>query len=107
MAATRPPQMPDDEALTDRSVREARLEIRLTREQKWLVERAAAARGASVAEFARQAMQAAAVAAVTEQEVLRLSAADQEAFAAALIEPGRPNERLMSAYEKYRERVGA
>jgi len=89
----------------DKSPREARLEIRLTREQKWLLERAAAARGASVAEFARQAMQAAAVEAVTEQEVLRLCTQDREAFAAALLAPERPSERLRVAYEKYRERM--
>jgi len=92
---------------TDKSPREARLEIRLTREQKWLVERAAAVRGASVAEFARQAMQAAAVEAMTEQEVLRLCTQDQEAFTAALLAPEGPSERLRVAYEKYRERVEA
>jgi uncharacterized protein (DUF1778 family) len=82
------------------------LEIRLTREQKWLVERAAAARGASLAEFSRQAMQAAAVQAVTEQEVLKICTQDQEAFAAALLAPSEPSERLKAAYEKYRERMG-
>jgi uncharacterized protein (DUF1778 family) len=91
--------------MTDKTPREARLEIRLTREQKWLVERAAAARGASVAEFARQAMQTAAAEAVAEQEVLRLCAADQLAFAAALSAPTEPGDRLRLAYKRYRERT--
>ena len=95
----------DDCATTDKTPRGERLEIRITREQKSLLERAAAAQGSSVAEFARQAMQAAAVKAVTEQEILKLSPLDQHAFATALLEPPRPSERLRQAYDRYRART--
>jgi uncharacterized protein (DUF1778 family) len=87
--------------------REARLEIRLTRDQKALVVRAAAAQGASVAEFVRRAVQDSAVQIVTEHEVLRLCVQDQEAFAAALLSPREPSERLKAARDAYRERVGS
>jgi uncharacterized protein (DUF1778 family) len=87
--------------------REARLEIRLTREQKALVVRAAAAQGASVAEFVRRAVQDSAVQTVTEHEVLRLCAQDQQAFAHALLSSREPSERLKAARDLYRERVGA
>lgn len=87
--------------------REARLEIRLTREQKTLVVRAAAAQGASVAEFVRRAVQDSAVQAITEHEVLRLCVQDQQAFATALLSPREPSERLKAARDIYRERVGA
>jgi uncharacterized protein (DUF1778 family) len=94
---------PDDGSTT----REARLEIRLTREQKSLLVRAAALRGGSVADFVRQAAQHAATQAVTEHEVLRLCVEDQEAFAAALFTPRELGEGFEVAYADYLERVGA
>ena len=87
--------------------REARLEIRLTREQKSLLVRAAALRGASLTDFVRQAVQDAAARTVTEHEVLRLCVEDQEAFAAALFTPREPGETFEAAYTDYLERVGA
>jgi uncharacterized protein (DUF1778 family) len=83
------------------------LEIRLTREQKSLLVRAAALRGASVTDFVRQAVQDAAAQTVTEHEVLRLCAQDQQAFAAALLAPRDPSETFNAAYADYLERVGA
>ena len=77
------------------------------REQKSLVVRAAAARGATLADFVRQAVQDAAVQTVSEHEVLRLCAQDQEAFAAALLAQREPSVRLKAAHQDYRERVGA
>jgi uncharacterized protein (DUF1778 family) len=95
----------DTPAKTDSAPREARLEIRLSQEQKALVTRAAAARGGTVAEFVRQAVQDAAVKTVSELEVLRLCAEDREAFAAALLAPREPSARLKAAYTDTRERV--
>ena len=96
----------DEPSSAESASREARLEIRLTREQKSLVVRAAAAQGASVADFVRRAVQDAAAQTVTEHEVLRLCVQDQEAFGNALLNPREPSERLKAAYEAYRERVG-
>jgi uncharacterized protein (DUF1778 family) len=93
-------------AKTDSAPREARLEIRLTQEQKSLIIRAAAARGGTLAEFVRQAVQDAAMKTVTEHEVLRLCTVDQEAFAAAFLTPREPSEALKAAYKDYRRRVG-
>jgi uncharacterized protein (DUF1778 family) len=50
-------------------------------------------------------VQDAAVKTVSELEVLRLCAEDQEAFAAALLTPREPSARLKAAYEDYQERV--
>jgi uncharacterized protein (DUF1778 family) len=103
-----PPRIPEDASATpDSAPREARLEIRLTQEQKTLIVRAAAARGGSLAEFVPQAVQDAAMKAVTEYEVLRLCTVDQEAFVTALLTPREPSETLKAAYKEYRERVGA
>ncbi len=110
----RPVSSGEDESLSaepapggEPASREARLEIRLTHDQKALVVRAAAAQGASVAEFVRRAVQDSAMQAVTEHEVLRLRVQDQEAFAAALLSPREPSERLKMARDAHRERVGA
>jgi uncharacterized protein (DUF1778 family) len=86
---------------SESSSREARLEVRLTREQKALVSRAAAARGTTVAGFARQAVLAAAAQVVTEHGVVQLCVADQEALAVALLSPREPNDRLKVAYRDY------
>lgn len=94
-------------AKTESAPREARLELRLTREQKALLVRAAAAQGATLADFVRQAVQDAAVRIVTEYEVLRLCTEDQEAFTAALLAPREPSARLKAACERYREQTGA
>jgi len=90
----------------DAGPREARLEIRLTHEQKALLTRAAAARGATVADFVRQSAQAAAVQVVAEHDVIQLCVADQQALATALLTPREPSERLKTAYREYREKVG-
>ena len=87
------------------SPREARLEIRLTREQKSLVHRAAAARGVSVAEFVRRATQEAALETITEHTVLHLCVQDQEAFATALLASKEPGPALREAHRLYRGQV--
>jgi uncharacterized protein (DUF1778 family) len=91
---------------TGSTTREARLEIRLTQEQKSLVVRAAAVRGATVTDFVRQIVQDAAAQVVADHDLLRLCAEDQEAFAAALLTPREPTEGFETAYEDYRKRVG-
>lgn len=88
------------------TLREERLEVRLTREQKALVVRAAATSGATVTQFVRQALQDAARRTVTEHEVLQLCVQDQVALAEALLDPREPGERLKAAYRSYRERIG-
>jgi uncharacterized protein (DUF1778 family) len=88
------------------ATKEARLEIRLTREQKSLLVRAAALREASVADFVRRAAQEVAAQVVTEHEVVRLCAQDQEAFAAALLAPREPSKTFEAALADYQQRVG-
>ena len=81
------------------------MEIRLSQEQKALVIRAAVARGGTVAEFVRQAVQDAAMKTVSELEVLRLCAEDQEAFVAALLARGSRAQRSRTVYADHQERV--
>jgi uncharacterized protein (DUF1778 family) len=98
-------QNQDTQEANQAAPREARLEVRLTQEQKSMIVRAAATRGASVADFVRGAIQEAALQAVTEHDVLRLCVDDQVAFANALLAPREPSDSLRAAFNRYLEQV--
>ncbi len=85
----------------------ARLEARLTADQKELLQRAASLQGRSLTDFVVESAQAAALRTVRDYEVLRLNARDSEAFVAALLEEPEPDERLKAAYERYKQRTGS
>src|SRR5690242_18150651 len=86
--------------------RSARLETRVTAEQKALIERAAALQGRTVTDFVLASAQEAARRAIEEYEVIRLSVRDSEAFVEALLNPREPSERMRRAVAKYTEIIG-
>ena len=83
----------------------ARLEARITAEQKELIARAAAYEGRSVSDFVVATVQAAARAVVQEHELLRLNGVQSRAFVDTLLNPRAPNEPLQRAAEQYRQDV--
>jgi uncharacterized protein (DUF1778 family) len=83
----------------------ARLEARITAEQKALVERAAAYQGRSVSDFVVTTVQEAAKAVIQEHEVLRLNASQSRAFVESLLNPPEPTAALQQAAEEYRQDV--
>jgi uncharacterized protein (DUF1778 family) len=85
----------------------ARLEARITAEQKELIERAAAYEGRSVSAFVVGAVQQAAKAVVQEHEVLQLNESHSRAFVETLLNPPEPNEALRQAAEQYQEDVSS
>jgi len=87
------------------ATKSARLEARITPEQKDLIERAAAYRGNTVSDFVVNTLQDAAKAVIQEQEVLRLSGSQSRAFVGALLNPPEPKKALQQAAEQYREDV--
>lgn len=91
---------------TDGKVRDARLEARVTAEQKALLQRAATLSGRSLSEFIVASAQEAAVRLIEEHETIRLSRADQIAFVTALLDPPAPSERLRRAAADYRRQMG-
>lgn len=91
---------------TDGKVRDARLEARVTTEQKALLQRAATLSGRSLSEFIVASAQEAAVRLIEEHETIRLSRADQIAFVTALLDPPAPSERLRQAAADYRRQMG-
>ena len=85
----------------------ARLEARITPDLHKMLKRAAELQGSSVTQFVITAVQKAAVQTIEEVEVIRLSLADQECFADALINPPPMSPALKRAFAKHKELFGA
>jgi uncharacterized protein (DUF1778 family) len=84
----------------------ARLEARLTDQQKELLQHAADLTGRSLTEFVVSSAQEAAARTVREQEVLTLSARDRQVFVNALLNPKPPGKRLRKAAKRYKSLTG-
>jgi len=85
----------------------ARLEARITPDLHKMLKRAAELQGSTVSQFVITAAQRAAVQAIEEVEVIRLSLADQECFAEALLNPPPMSDALKRAFERHEELLGA
>lgn len=79
------------------STRTTRLEARISPEALAIVRRAAEIQGRSLSDFVVSAAQEAARKAIEEAQVIRLSVEDQEALAAAILNPPEPNDALRRA----------
>lgn len=93
-------------AIARRSRKEARLEARVTPEQKRLIARAAALRGFSVTEFVVASAQQAASDAIKEFEFLTLHDHARNVFVNAVLHPPSPNKAARAAARRYKERMG-
>ena len=89
------------------STRTARLEARVTREQKARLERAAQLQGRSLTDFIVTAVEDAATRILREREVLALSTRDRKVFVAALLKPPVPRGRLARAVKGYKRALAA
>jgi uncharacterized protein (DUF1778 family) len=81
----------------------ARLEARISKAQKSLIERAAELRGQSVTDFVRDSLQQAAIRTVEEHNVIRLTLDQQQRFVEALLNPPAPNAALRAAAARYKQ----
>jgi uncharacterized protein (DUF1778 family) len=82
-----------------------RLEARVTREQKHLIQRAAELEGRSITDFLVASAQSAAQQVIQEHEALRLTSKEREVFVQALMNPAPPTEKLRRAVRRYKETV--
>lgn len=82
-----------------------RLEARITREQKRIIERAARLRGTSVTDFVVVSAQQAATNTIKDHEMMSLRGAAREAFVNALLNPPAPNTAANRAAGRYRRRI--
>ena len=83
------------------SDRTARIEARISPEQKQTFERAAEIEGVTLTDFAVSSMQRAAIQVFKDHAMITLSNRDQQAFVEALMNPPEPNEALRSAAKRY------
>ncbi len=87
--------------------RTARIEARIAPEALVIVKRAAEIQGRSVSDFVIAAAQEAASRTIEEAQIIRLSVADQRAFAEAILDPPAPSPSLVRAAEAYRGLIKA
>jgi uncharacterized protein (DUF1778 family) len=86
-----------------RATSSARLEARISTDLHSLLKRAAELEGRTMTDFVVAAVQSAAQRAVEQAEVIRLSLADQERFAQALLSPPSANPALKKAFARKRK----
>jgi uncharacterized protein (DUF1778 family) len=91
---------------TEAKTRAARLEARITTDQKALLQHAATLSGRTLSEFVVASAQEAAARVIQEHETIRLSRAEQVAFVTALLKPRAPTARLRKAAAKCRRHMG-
>ncbi len=86
--------------------RNARLEARVSSDQKDFFQRAATLTGRTLSELIIDSTQEAAAKIVQEHEVIRLSREEQIAFVSALLTPADSGVRLKKAVQSYRQKAG-
>lgn len=83
-----------------------RLEARLSRVQKGLLQHAADLSGRSLTDFIVTASQEAANKVIREHEILTLTMKESENFVHTLLNPPKPNTALKNAVKRYRKFQG-
>ena len=83
--------------------RNERLDARVTREEKEIIETAANLRGTSASDFVRMATREAALNTIREHEVLTLSEKAKRVFVEALLNPPMPNEKAITAAQRLKD----
>jgi uncharacterized protein (DUF1778 family) len=90
----------------NRSSRNARLEARITAEQKDVLSKAAALLGRSLTDFVVTSAYETAARTIREHEAMVLSERDRKVFVSALLNPPAPGARLRKAARRYKQRFG-
>jgi uncharacterized protein (DUF1778 family) len=85
----------------------ARLEARISTDLHAMLKRASELQGRTMTDFVVAAVQDAAQNAITQAEVIRLSLADQECFAQAMLSPPKATPALKRAFTRHRKLLRA
>jgi uncharacterized protein (DUF1778 family) len=99
--------IPANNTGTQNARRTARLEARLTADQKARLTRAAELAGRNLTDFVVSAAEARAREVIRDHDTMTLSRADAEAFVAALLADAEPGDRLKAAAARHRQRTRA
>ncbi len=87
----------------ERATKKTRLDLRITADQKELIEQAAAVNGSSITSFVVNAAQKEAQNVLRERDTMRLTKRDSEAFVQALLEAPRPILHLREAAKRHKK----
>ena len=90
----------------EKEIATARLEARLPADIHALLKRAAEVQGRTLTDFVVTAAREAAIRAIEEVEILRLSAADQRIIAEAILNPPEPSPALHRAFQRRKKLFG-
>ena len=90
---------------TNPSPKSARIETRVSSEQKDLIERAAAYTGRTLSDFVIAHVEVAAKKVIEEHERLHLDQTQSRMLVDALLSAKKPNKQLKLAMDNYRKRV--
>jgi len=82
------------------AIASARLEARISTDLHAMLKRAAELQGRTMTDFVVSAVQDAAQRAIEQADVVRLSLADQDCFAQALLRPPEPTAALQRAFAR-------
>ncbi len=88
---------------TSTLTRDQRLDARVTREEKEMIETAANLRGTSASDFVRMVTREAAMNTIREHEVLTLNEEARQVFVEALLNPPKPNEKAVAAARRLKQ----
>ena len=91
--------------MANSDIKSARIETRVSAEQKELIERAAAYLGRSVSEFVLGNVEQAAKAVIEEHEKVKLDRQQSRMLVESLLSPASPNKTLRAAARQHRKRV--
>jgi uncharacterized protein (DUF1778 family) len=92
-------------ATANKSPKSARIETRVSQEQKELIERAAAFSGRTISDFVLAHVEVAAKRIIEEHEKLHLDQVQSRILVDALLTPKKPNKKLRLTMVNYRKRV--
>ena len=87
------------------STKSARLEARVSKEQRDLIERAAAYSGQTVSDFVVAHVEVAAKKVIEEYERIHVDKEQSRVLVDALLSPKRPNKKLRGALAENRQRL--
>lgn len=87
------------------ALRSERLDARVTREEKEVIETAASLRGTSYSDFVRMAVREAALNTIREHEVLTLNQESRKVFIEALLNPPKPNQKALAAAKRFKREI--
>jgi uncharacterized protein (DUF1778 family) len=88
------------------STKAERIEARITRAQKQMLQRAAEIDGRTLTDFVLNSAQEAARRIIHQHEILLLRDKDREIFINALLKPPAPNAKLRRAARRHNQRSG-